>query len=118
MELFHFLKQRVPMDLQHPCRLRLVPTRFLQSLGDEPFFKDIAGLEKTPPFSVGEFHLLRTLDDRFEWNVFQMDRLTICTEDHEPLNEIFEFPDVPRPVVLHEGLHGLRGKSGDPFVKG
>src|SRR5581483_5474982 len=36
-------------------------------------------------------------------------------EDHAAFNEVFEFADVARPVILHEGIHGFIGNEADVF---
>ena len=93
-------------DPEHLSRLELVPTRGLQG----PHHVAFLGRVQSPD---GLFFLFR----RGQIQVIRPDDITFG-EDSRPGQAVFQLPNVPGPVVHHEGTQGLGGEGFPPSARG
>src|SRR3990172_2881477 len=88
-------------DLGCPCP---VPAGYLQNLLYMFLFHILNGLDPI-------FHPLPSIHHKIQTEILWRDYPSLFHNDH-PFDEVFNLPDVPWPVIPHQGIHAI---LGDPL---
>src|SRR5882762_6818783 len=108
--LLQFSVERSFPDAQHSSRGLLVASGLPQRTQDCPPFEFV---ERQQFFFFGGALGGRILQSG--WKVCRADERH-AAQSNRPLNGVFQFPDVSRPVISHQPAHGVFGKLASHFV--
>ena len=97
------------MNPEDPGRLGLVPVDLSQSGEDVQPFEPVPRLDKPPGILHGTVNVCFG-EKEFVGQVLDVNRTVPGRESNEPFQQVFQFPDISRPVMIFQLVYGIRGE--------